>query len=243
MVSEAHSPNDLTPIQREILHVIRRLARYNGHSPCMREVLDEIRLRSTSALSYQYRELSAKGYLRWKAKQPRTVEVRLPGEPAFSHDGGEPQPPPAPVPDSGPEPEGASAGISPDRVAWVPIVGQIAAGNPILAQDSIEGYFPLPTDVVGREEGLFILGVTGDSMTGAGIFPQDWVVVRPLFDPPPDGAIVAAAFDGAELEGTVKTYMKVDEQVWLMPQNLAHTPIPGDTAKIAGQVVAVLRRL
>ena len=243
MVSEAHSPNDLTPIQREILHVIRRLARYNGHSPCMREVLDEIRLRSTSALSYQYRELSAKGYLRWKAKQPRTVEVRLPGEPAFSHEGDEPAPPPEPGPDPGPEPEGASAGISPDRVAWVPIVGQIAAGRPILAQESIEGYLPMPTDVVGREEGLFILGVVGDSMTGAGIFPDDWVVVRPLFDPPPDGAIVAAAFDGAELEGTVKTYMKVDEQVWLMPQNPAHTPIPGDTARIAGQVIAVLRRL
>jgi len=232
-------PDDLTPIQREILHVIRRLARYNGHSPCMREVLDEIRLRSTSALSYQYRELSAKGYLRWKAKQPRTVEVRLPGEPTFSHEGNEPGPPP----DSVPEPEGASAGISPDRVAWVPIVGQIAAGSPILAQESIEGYLPMPTDVVGREEGLFILGVVGDSMTGAGIFPRDWVVVRPLFEPPQDGSIVAAAFDGAELEGTVKTYMKVDDQVWLMPQNPAHTPIRGDTAKIAGQVIAVLRRL
>jgi repressor LexA len=128
-------------------------------------------------------------------------------------------------------------------VAWVPIVGQIAAGSPILAQESIEGYFPLPTDVVGREEGLFILGVVGDSMTGAGIFPRDWVVVRPLFEPPQDGSIVAAAFNGAELEGTVKTYMKVDNQVWLMPQNPAHAPIRGDTAMIAGQVIAVLRRI
>lgn len=239
MMSEANLSDDLTPIQREILHVIRRLARYNGHSPCMREVLDEIRLRSTSALSYQYRELSAKGYLRWKAKQPRTVEVRLPGEPAFPHEGDEPGLWRDPVP----ELEPASAGIRPDRVAWVPIVGQIAAGSPILAQESIEGYFPLPTDVVGREEGLFILGVVGDSMTGAGIFPRDWVVVRPLFEPPQDGSIVAAAFDGAELEGTVKTYMKVDDQVWLMPQNSAHAPIRGDTAKIAGQVIAVLRRI
>jgi repressor LexA len=239
MVSEAYLPDDLTPIQREILHVIRRLAQYNGHSPCMREVLDEIRLRSTSALSYQYRELSAKGYLRWKAKQPRTVEVRLPGEPPFSHEGDEPGLARDPVP----ELEPASAGIRPDRVAWVPIVGQIAAGSPILAQESIEGYFPLPTDVVGREEGLFILGVVGDSMTGAGIFPRDWVVVRPLFEPPQDGSIVAAAFDGAELEGTVKTYMKVDNQVWLMPQNPAHAPIRGDTAMIAGQVIAVLRRI
>lgn len=239
MVSQTHSPNDLTPIQYEILLAIRRLTHYNGHSPCMREVLQEIRLRSTSALSYQYRELSAKGYLRWKAKQPRTVEVRLPGEPSFWREGDEAGPPSGPAP----EPEGASPDIRPDRVAWVPIVGQIAAGTPILAQESIEGYFPLPTDVVGREEGLFILEVAGDSMTGVGIFPRDWVVVRPLFEPPQDGSIVAAALDGAELEGTVKTYMKVDDQVWLMPQNPAHTPIRGDTAKIAGQVIAVLRRI
>lgn len=239
MVSQTHSPNDLTPIQYEILLAIRRLARYNGHSPCMREVLQEIRLRSTSALSYQYRELSAKGYLRWKAKQPRTVEVRLPGEPSFSREGDEAGHPSGPAP----EPEGAPPDIRPDRVAWVPMVGQIAAGTPILAQESIEGYFPLPTDVVGREEGLFILEVAGDSMTGAGIFPRDWVVVRPLFEPPQDGSVVAAAFDGAELEGTVKTYMKVDNQVWLMPQNSAHAPIRGDTAMIAGQVIAVLRRL
>jgi repressor LexA len=177
--------------------------------------------------------------LRWKAKQPRTVEVRLPGEPAFPHEGDEPGSRPDPVS----EPEVAPAEIRPDRVAWVPIVGQIAAGTPILAQESIEGYFPLPTDVVGREEGLFILGVVGDSMTGAGIFPRDWVVVRPLFEPPPDRSIVAAAFDGAELEGTVKTYMKVDDRVWLMPQNPAHAPIPGDSAVIVGQVVAVLRRI
>jgi len=238
-VSNAEFLYGLTPVQYEILQAIRRLALSNGHPPCMREVLPEVRLRSTSALSYQYRELSAKGFLRWKARQPRTVEVRLPGEPAFL-------------------PEGDSAGkvlghvqetldqvpgTGSDKVVWVPIVGQISAGSPILAQQSIEGYFPMPTDVVGRDAGLFILEVAGDSMTGVGIFPRDWVVVRPLFEPPQNGDIVAATIDGVELEGTVKTYKLVDRRVWLMPQNPAYTPISGEKAKVAGKVVAVLRRL
>jgi len=238
MVSRAELPGGLTSIQYEILQAIRKLARRNGHAPCMREVLSEIRLRSTSALSYQYRELSAKGYLRWKARQPRTVEVRLPGEPPFPPENDEPGQAGHP-----PETSGELLGTGPDRVVWVPIVGRIAAGSPILAQESIEGYLPMPIDVVGREEGLFILEVVGDSMTGVGIFPHDWVVIRPLFQPPQNGDIVAAAIDGSELEGTVKTYKLVDGHVWLMPQNPSYTPLPGDKAKIVGKVVAVLRRI
>ena len=78
-------------------------------------------------------------------------------------------------------------------------------------------------------------------MTGAGIFSGDWVVVRELFDKPKNGDIVAALLDGHEVEGTVKTYKRVDRRVWLMPQNPAYTPIAGDKAKISGKVVAVLR--
>ncbi len=239
MVSSAELPGDLTSIQYEILQAIRRLTRRNGHPPCMREVLPEVRLRSTSALSYQYRELNAKGYLRWKAKQPRTVEVRLPGEPAFPPGRDES----GQVSEYAPGADGRLLSTGPDKVIWVPIVGQIAAGSPILAQESVEGYFPMPTEVVGREEGLFILKVVGDSMTGAGIFPHDWVVIRPLFQAPHNGDIVAATIDGAEVEGTVKTYELVDRRIWLMPQNPSYTPIPGEKAKIVGQVVAVLRQI
>jgi repressor LexA len=220
--------DDLTPIQREILQVIRRLTRDRRHPPSMREVLDNVGLDSPGALAYQYRRLEAKGYMRREPGRPRTVEVRLPTEPGFPAAAGEPEPPPG---DTGPE-----------RVVWVPVAGRIAAGGPVLAQQSIEGYLPLPTEVVGRQEGLFILEVVGDSMIGAGIVPGDWVVVRPLFQPPKDGDIVAATIDGIELEGTVKTYKKVGRQVWLMPQNPAYTPIPGGKAKYAGKVVAVLRR-
>jgi repressor LexA len=238
MVRNAESQADLSQIQHEILRVIRRLTLSNGYSPCMREVLPEVRLQSTSALSYQYNELTSKGYLRRKPRQPRTVEVRLPDEPPFSLDSGEPAPSAGPGP-----PDDRSVIPNREKVAWVPIVGRIAAGLPVLAQELIEDYFPMPTDVVGREEGLFILEVAGDSMTGAGIIPGDWVVVRPLFQSPQNGDIVAAIIEGAELECTVKTYRKVDRRVWLMPQNTAYTPIPGGKARIAGKVVAVLRRV
>ena len=129
------------------------------------------------------------------------------------------------------------------QVVWVPIVGRIAAGRPILAQESIQERMPLPRDVVGSEEGLFILEVAGDSMTGVGIFPGDWVVVRRLFQTPQDGDIVAATIDGVELEGTVKTYKRMGREVWLMPQNPGYTPIPGGRARFAGKVVAVLRKV
>jgi repressor LexA len=97
--------------------------------------------------------------------------------------------------------------------------------------------------VVGAEEGLFILKVVGDSMTGAGIFSGDWVMVRELFDRPRNDDIVAALLDGNEVEGTVKTYKKVNRRIWLMPHNPAHAPIPGDNAIIRGKVVAVLRQV
>jgi repressor LexA len=128
-------------------------------------------------------------------------------------------------------------------VVWVPVVGQVAAGEPIPPLDSIQDRFPLPREMIGAEDGLFILKVVGDSMTGVGIFPGDWVVVRQLYERPKDGDIVAALLLGFEAEGTVKTYKKVDRRVWLMPQNPANTPIPGDKATIQGKVVAVLRQV
>jgi repressor LexA len=240
-VDNAVPLNDLTLIQREILKAIRRLTRDRGHPPCMREVLENIHLDSPGALSYQYGRLEAQGHLRREAGRPRTVEVRLPGEPAFPSEAREPEQLPG---DTEPEAGETPGHARPEKVVWVPIVGRIAAGGPILAQQESAGeYLPLPREVVGREEELFILEVVGDSMIGVGIFSGDWVVVRPLFQAPQNGDIVAATIDGVELEGTVKTYKKVGRHVWLMPQNPAYTPIPGGRATFAGKVVAVLRRV
>ena len=116
--------------------------------------------------------------------------------------------------------------------------GRIAAGGPILAEQAIEDVFPLPRELVG-EGSLFLLRVKGDSMVEAAICDGDWVVVRqqPTAD---TGDIVAAMIEG---EATVKTYRHRDGHVWLMSQNPAFDPIPGDEATILGRVVAVLRRI
>jgi len=124
----------------------------------------------------------------------------------------------------------------------VPIVGRIAAGGPILAEELIEeDAFPLPKELVG-EGNLIALRVTGDSMIGAAIADGDWVVVRRESDVE-NGDIVAATIDGVEVEGTVKTFKRADGHVWLMPHNPVYAPILGDEAVIVGKVVAVLRRV
>jgi repressor LexA len=122
--------------------------------------------------------------------------------------------------------------------AHVPLVGRIAAGEPILAQQSIDDIFPLPRQLVGEGK-LFLLEVTGDSMINAAIADGDWVVVREQ-SVAENGEIVAAMIDG---DATVKTFKRSDDHVWLIPHNPSYEPIPGDKATIIGKVVAVLRRL
>ncbi len=131
-------------------------------------------------------------------------------------------------------------GISDDRPqpSYVPLVGRIAAGGPVLAEQAIEEMFPLPRQLVG-EGTLFMLNVTGDSMVDAAICDGDWVVVRQQ-QVAENGEIVAAMIDG---EATVKTYKKRADGVWLLPHNDAYDPIPGNEATILGRVVAVLRRV
>jgi repressor LexA len=120
----------------------------------------------------------------------------------------------------------------------VPLVGRIAAGGPILAEEMIEDVFALPRDLVGTGE-LFMLKVVGDSMVDAAICDGDWVVVRQQ-NSCDNGDIVAALLDN---EATVKTFKRRDGHVWLMPHNPAYAPILGDDATIMGKVVTVLRKL
>ena len=169
--------------------------------------------------------MQRKGYLRRDIGRPRTVEVRLPGHPAIRPEQGLDE---EPVMD-----------IASQEAAYVPMVGRIAAGGPILAEEHIEDIFPLPRQIVG-EGTLFLLKVVGDSMINAAIADGDWVVVRQQ-KVAENGEIVAAMIDN---EATVKTYKRSsDGNIWLMPHNPAYTPIPGETATILGKVVAVLRRV
>jgi repressor LexA len=226
--SEGPGPGVVLTWRRSmILRVIDEYSAAHGCSPTSREIAEAAGLKSASSVLHHLRELKADGFLSYEEGSPRTVRLLRPGEHAAEQ---------ARQADAAPG-ENDSA-----RVAWVRVAGQVAAGAPIVSlEEPANNRVPLPRDMVGPEEGLFILGVVGDSMIGVGIFPGDWVVVRELYERPRDGDIVAALIDGIEVEGTVKTYKRVDRRVWLMPQNPAYTPIPGDKAIIRGKVVAVLR--
>lgn len=207
----------LSARQRRILDFIRAWVEKHGYPPSVREIGEGVQLVSPSSVAYQLGQLEEKGFLRRDANRPRAVDVRPSGD-VSSDDESNRAARPAP--------------------AYVPMVGRIAAGGPILAEQSIDEVFPLPRELVG-EGTLFVLNVKGDSMIEAAICDGDWVVVRQQPNAE-NGDIVAAMIDG---DATVKTFRHRDGHVMLMPQNPAFDPIPGDDATILGKVVAVLRRI
>ncbi len=218
---------DLSSRQGKIVQVIEDSVRSNGYVPSLREIAEAVGLASTSSVSYQLSELARKGYLTREAGRPRTAVIRSPGP----HRAGLRQPGEPPVP--------AGRGIAP-----VPLVGRIAAGRPLLVDESLDEVIPLPRQLVG-EGNLIMLKVVGESMIDAAIADGDWVVVRRETDIE-NGDIVAAMIESdtsTDREATVKTFKKVDGHVWLIPHNAAFAPLMADTAEIIGKVVSVLRRL
>ena len=213
--------SSLTERQRTILNVIRESVTTRGYPPSIREIGDAVGLTSTSSVAHQLRTLERKGYLRRDPNRPRAVDVR----------GAEGISPAAPVTDV------AGSDALPEPT-YVPVLGRIAAGGPILAEEAVEEVFPLPRELVG-EGTLFMLKVVGDSMIEAAICDGDWVVVRQQ-NVADNGDIVAAMLDG---EATVKTFKRSSGQVWLMPHNPAFDPIPGNDAAILGKVVTVIRKI
>ena len=206
----------LTPRQRRVLEVISESVERRGYPPSMREIGEAVGLTSTSSVAHQLATLERKGFLRRDPNRPRAVEVKVPAAPDDATGEGDARPVPA----------------------YVPVVGQIAAGGPILAEQMVEDVFPLPRQLVGDGE-LFLLQVKGDSMVEAAITDGDWVVVRRQQNADP-GDIVAALLDD---EATVKTFSRKDGHVWLLPQNADYSPIDGEHAVILGRVTAVLRRV
>ncbi|WP_026118184.1 transcriptional repressor LexA [Nocardiopsis salina] len=210
--AEAQGPR-LTARQQAVLNCIQRYVRDRGFPPSIREIGEAVGLSSPSSVAHQLKALQNKGYLHRDQNRPRAVEVRrrdeLPSQPQEE-----------------------------DRVT-VPLVGRIAAGGPILAEESVEDVLSLPRQLVG-EGRLFMLTVVGDSMTDAAITDGDMVVVRQQADAE-NGDIVAALLDE---EATVKVLNRgYDGHVWLMPRNSAYSPINGDEATVLGKVVTVMRRV
>lgn len=230
MARAQHDPNDrpdpstLSPRQRRIMDSIRASLEAKGYPPTMREIAIAVGLASPSSVKYQLELLEKKGFLRRDALSTRAIEIvsddsrKVRGDAATftTHDG---------------EQDTAHA-------AYVPLVGRIAAGGPILADQAIEDVFPLPRQLVGEGE-LFLLKVVGDSMIDAAICDGDWVVVRSQAVAE-NGEIVAAMIDG---EATVKTLKKTDRALWLLPANENYAPIDGADAEVLGRVVSVLRSL
>lgn len=206
---------DLTPRQRKIMEFLRRWGEEHGYPPSVREIGEAVGLVSPSSVAYQLKVLERKGYLRRDPNRPRAVDVR-PAHELTDEDPDEDQPAPA----------------------FVPMLGRIAAGGPILAEEMIEDVYPFPRELVG-EGTLFLLQVKGDSMVDAAVCDGDWVAVRQQPDAE-TGDMVAALIDG---EATVKTYQIRDGRRWLLPRNPAYDAIPGEHATVMGKVVAVMRRV
>ncbi|HMR50694.1 MAG TPA: transcriptional repressor LexA [Arachnia sp.] len=216
---DALRTNGLTSRQGALLLAIQRAIDEVGYPPSVRELAKTLGFASPSSVTYQLRNLEEKGFLRKDPNRPRALVVMLPGEPRAELD-------PAQDFDTAP------ASLA------VPLVGRIAAGGPILAEQHVEDVFALPRQLTGDGE-MFMLEVRGDSMIDAAICSGDWVVVRRQ-DTAVNGDIVAALLDD---EATVKTYRRDATGVWLLPHNEAYSPIDGTHASVMGKVVAVLRRI
>jgi repressor LexA len=208
----------LTPRQLKILGVIKAALHDQGYPPSMREIGQAAGLASPSSVKYQLELLEEKGWIRRDPTRGRAIEILLPDQDQSTSSVGDK--------------------YSLDQMREVPLVGRIAAGAPLLAEQDIEESFPLPASLVGDGE-LFMLKVVGESMIEAAICDGDFVVIRSQ-KTCEKGEIVAAMIDG---EATVKTFTRRDGHIWLLPANPAFSPINGDSAEILGKVTAVLRSL
>ena len=199
----------LTAVQQQILGVIRESMSSRNYAPSMREIGESVGLSSTASVSHQLNKLELLGFISRDPRRPRTIDIL------------------------GEDPSGEMFKAD---AALVPLVGRIAAGGPITAEQNVEDVFALPRQLVGQGD-LFLLKVVGESMIDAAICDGDWVVVRQQ-QTAQNGDIVAALL---EEEATVKTFKQRDGHTWLLPRNSAFEPILGDHAVILGKVVAVLR--
>lgn len=219
----------LTPRQQRVLATIKEAIETRGYPPSMREIGAAVGLTSSSSVAHQLKVLEEKGFLKRDPNRPRAIEVFLPEVMAARRS--------ISSADESSIDE-TDIGNTAPPATYVPMVGRIAAGGPILAEEQIQEVFPLPRSLVG-EGTLFLLEVSGDSMIDAAICSGDYVVIRQE-QTAANGDIVAAMIDG---EATVKTFQRKDGHVWLLPHNDAYEPIDGTHATILGKVTAVLRRM
>lgn len=200
---------DLTPRQRQILEFIKREVQQRGYPPSVREIGQAVGLNSSSTVHGHLAKLEAKGYIRRDPTKPRAIELL----------------------------DGQARALR-SEIVYAPVVGRVTAGEPILAVENIESYFPLPKEFAGADE-VFLLEVRGDSMRNAGILDGDYVVVRQQPDAV-NGDIVVALIGE---EATVKRFFRENGHIRLQPENEAYEPIIGTDIQVLGKVIGVYRKL
>lgn len=199
----------LTKRQREILTYVLDSMQQRGYPPSVREIGTALGLTSSSTVHSHLAALEKKGFIHRDPSKPRAIEILKDG-----------------------------ASQPPKRVVNVPVLGRIAAGQPILAEENVEDVFPLPRDFV-REDASFILRVRGDSMIDAGIYDGDYLVVRQQATAN-NGEIVAAMIGD---EATVKRFYRERDHIRLQPENSGMSPIIARDVTVLGKAVALIRRL
>jgi repressor LexA len=199
---------DLTKRQKEIFDYIRKYASKHGYPPTVREIGKAVGLHSSSTVHAHLANLEKIGLLRRDPTKPRAIELLVDRARKMM------------------------------RGPGLPLVGQVAAGEPVLAEEHIEEYLEVPA-VIGGETGDYILRVKGDSMKDAGILEDDFVVVRPAQDAV-NGEIVVALIED---EATVKRFFREKERIRLEPANKAYKPIKTRDAELLGKVVGVFRSI
>lgn len=197
----------ITAKQQEILDYIKQRILERGYPPAVREICEAVHLKSTSSVHSHLETLEKNGYIRRDPTKPRAIEIIDDSFQMVRHE-----------------------------MASIPIIGTVAAGQPILAEQNIEGYFPIPTEMVPAGES-FILRVKGDSMINAGIFNGDQIFVQSCNTAQNGDTVVALIDDSA----TVKTFYKEDGHIRLQPENDTMAPIIVDHAEILGKVYGVFR--
>ena len=203
---------DLTKRQQEIFEYIKKYSAKYGYPPTVRDIGKAIGLTSSSTVHAHLANLEKVGLLRRDPTKPRAIELLV---------------------------DKAKRAARPALGGGLPVVGQVAAGQPVLAEENIDEYVEVP-QLAGGDEGEYVLTVTGDSMIKAGIHHGDHVVVR-MQDTARDGEIVVALV--GDSEATVKRFFKEDDHVRLQPENDELQPILSDEVTVLGRVVGVLRRV
>lgn len=203
------SKGKITDKQREILEYIKETILGKGYPPAVREICEAVHLKSTSSVHSHLETLEKNGYIRRDPTKPRTIEI-LDDDFALTR----------------------------REMVQVPIIGTVAAGMPILAEENIEDYMPIPAEMLPNKE-VFMLNVKGESMIEAGIYNNDKVIVAKQPNAENGDKVVALVDDSA----TVKTFYKEDGHIRLQPENSAMDPIILDDVQILGKVIGLFRMM